>query len=267
MFLGGLNVPADLRQTYGLAAPPPLFIGFTRGWPLLLRCVLSYIAAGWPADGIHVVENTGAQLANSRGRLTLQNPSYLNHTTLARLGVNDVLVYSFEAGPDDRPRPGDRPWHFYDDADRDDALRPTPAGHPAYRTIYENCQRDLNATLARGERWAFRWYQDDHLTLVNRDAMDAVGGWDSLIPCYATDCDMNARLAMDGWSTRHRRVGIINDVSTQLEDLAVLYRRTVSSSVSIHVVRDSAQICTTNIVTSGRPRALGQAANTREGLQ
>ncbi|KAK2035838.1 hypothetical protein LZ31DRAFT_308082 [Colletotrichum somersetense] len=251
-------VPPNLHETYGLAAPPPLFIGFTRQWPLLLQCVVSYITAGWPAEGIYVVENTGAQLANARGQLTLQNPFYLNHTTLARLGVNvirapallsfaqmqnmflheahargrphyfyshqDVVVYSFEAGPDDRHRPGDRPWEFYDDADREDALRPAPVGTPGYRTLYENCLRDLNATLARGERWGFRWYQYDHLTLVNRDAMDAVGGWDSLIPYYATDCDMNARLAMDGWTMKHRRAGIINDVSTNLEDLAALYR-------------------------------------------
>ncbi|GKT56483.1 hypothetical protein ColTof4_08971 [Colletotrichum tofieldiae] len=253
------NVPRpDLHKAYGLDRPPPLFIGFTRQWPILLQCVVSYITAGWPASGIYVLENTGVQVANARGNLTLQNPFYLNHTTLRRLGVNvlqapallsfsqmqnmflheahargwpqyfyshqDVLVYSFEDGADDRHRPGDRAWEFYDDADRDEGTRPTAAGRPGYRTIYENCLRDLNTTLARGERWGFRWYQYDHLTLVNRDAMDAVGGWDSLIPYYATDCDMNARLAMDGWTTKHRRAGLINDVSTHLEDLAVLYR-------------------------------------------
>ncbi|WQF82294.1 hypothetical protein CDEST_07308 [Colletotrichum destructivum] len=253
------NVPRpDLHKTYGLDRPPPLFIGFSRQWPILLQCVVSYITAGWPASGIYVLENTGVQFANARGNLTLQNPFYLNHTTLRRLGVNvlqapallsfsqmqntflheahangwpyyfyshqDVLVFSFEDGPDDRHRPGDRAWEYYDDADRDEGARPAAAGQPGYRTIYENCLRDLNTTLARGERWGFRWYQYDHLTLVNRDAMDAIGGWDSLIPYYATDCDMNARLTMDGWSMKHRRAGLINDVSTHLEDLAVLYR-------------------------------------------
>ncbi|OHW90950.1 glycosyl transferase family 8 protein [Colletotrichum incanum] len=253
------NVPRpDLHKTYGLDRPPPLFIGFTRQWPILLQCIVSYITAGWPASGIYVLENTGVQVANARGNLTLQNPFYLNHTTLRRLGVNvlqapallsfsqmqnmflheahahgwpqyfyshqDVLVYSFEDGADDRHRPGDRKWDFYDDADREEGMRPAAAGRPGYRTIYENCLRDLNATLARGERWGFRWYQYDHLTLVNRDAMDAIGGWDSLIPYYATDCDMNARLTMDGWTMKHRRAGLINDVSTHLEDLAVLYR-------------------------------------------
>ncbi|WYZ37019.1 hypothetical protein EsH8_II_000525 [Colletotrichum jinshuiense] len=253
------NVPRrDIHKEYGLDAPPPLFIGFTRQWPILLQCVVSYITAGWPAGSIYVVENTGVQVANARGELTLQNQFYLNHTTLRRLGVNvlrapallsfsqmqnmflheahargwpyyfyshqDVLVFSFEDGADGAHRPGDRAWEFYDDDDEREGLNPPAAGERGYRTIYENCLRDLDAAVRRRERWGFRWYQYDHLTLVNRAAMDAIGGWDSLIPYYATDCDMNARLAMDGWTMKHRRAGLINDVSSHLEDLAVLYR-------------------------------------------
>lgn len=41
---------------------------------------------------------------------------------------------------------------------------------------------------------------------------------------HRSDCDMNARLEMDGWTMKHRRVGIINDVSTVMEDLLALYR-------------------------------------------
>ncbi len=63
----------------------PLLIGFTRNWPLLLQCVTSYLAAGWPARDIYVVENTGTMGANRAGRLTLQNPFFLNHTQLADL--------------------------------------------------------------------------------------------------------------------------------------------------------------------------------------
>jgi len=225
---------------------------------MLLQCVVSYLTAGWPPESIYVVENTGVQNSNVDGKLTLQNPFYLNHTTLHRLGVNimqtpvlmtfsqmqnfflstavsrswpyyfyshqDVLVFSFEDGRDTINRPGDREWFFYDDGERMDIMRPAAAGQSGYRTIYENCLRELNQTLESGERWAFRWFQYDHLTLVNRAALDAVGGWDSLIPYYGSDCDMNARLQMDGWTMRNRRVGIINDVSTVLEDLAALYR-------------------------------------------
>ncbi|KAI1495830.1 hypothetical protein F5X99DRAFT_402316 [Biscogniauxia marginata] len=247
-----------LHREYGLSYMPPLFIGFTRQWPMLLQCVVSYITAGWPPESIYVVENTGVQNSNTDDKLTLQNPFYLNHTTLNRLGVNvlqtpvllsfsqmqnfflatahsrnwpyyfyshqDILVFSFEDGADDSERPGDREWFFYDNEDEQDIMRPPAAGQDGYRTIYENCLRELNRTIEREERWAFRWFQYDHLTLVNREALDAVGGWDSLMPYYGSDCDMNARLEMDGWSMRHRRVGIINDVSTVMENLAAFYR-------------------------------------------
>ncbi|KAI1491604.1 hypothetical protein F5X96DRAFT_459230 [Biscogniauxia mediterranea] len=253
------NIPRPgLHREYGLSYLPPLFIGFTRQWPMLLQCVTSYITAGWPPESIFVVENTGVQNSNANGKLTLQNPFYLNHTTLHRLGVNvlqtpvllsfsqmqnfflstahardwpyyfyshqDVLVFSFEDGADDLERPGDREWFYYDDEDELDMTRPPAAGELGYRTIYENCLRELNRTIEREERWGFRWFQYDHLTLVNRAALDAVGGWDSLMPYYGSDCDMNARLEMDGWSMRHRRIGIINDVSTVMENLAALYR-------------------------------------------
>ncbi|KAI0842772.1 hypothetical protein F5Y06DRAFT_284189 [Hypoxylon sp. FL0890] len=253
------NVPRPgIHREYGLSYMPPLFIGFTRQWPMLLQCVVSYLTAGWPPESIFVVENTGVQDSNAQGRLGLQNPFYLNYAALRKLGVNiiqtpvllsfsqmqnfflsvaharswpyyfyshqDVLVFSFEDGPDTLKRHGDRDWFFYDEQDEADIMRPAAAGQDGYRTIYENCLRELNRTLEREERWAFRWFQYDHLTLVNRAALDAVGGWDSLIPYYGSDCDMNARLEMDGWSLRHRRVGIINDVSTVLEDLSALYR-------------------------------------------
>lgn len=70
----------------------PLFVGFTRNWSQLLQCVVSYIAAGWPPEDIYVVENTGVMYANREGRLTLQNPFYLNHTQLKILGVNIIIV-------------------------------------------------------------------------------------------------------------------------------------------------------------------------------
>ena len=76
----------------------PLMIGFTRNWPQLLQCVVSYIAAGWPPEDIYVVENTGTMDANRDGLLTLQNPFYLNHTQLGMLGVS-VIVVSFPLLP------------------------------------------------------------------------------------------------------------------------------------------------------------------------
>src|SRR3569833_830578 len=255
------NVPRPgLHTEYGLSYLPPLFIGFTRQWPMLLQAVVSYITAGWPPESIFEVENTGVQGTNAAGKLTLQNPFYLNYTSLQRLGVNiletpallsfsqmqnfflatarqrswpyyfyshqDVLVFPFEDGADTTTRPADRPWELDDAQDEADVMRPPAAGQPGYRTLYENCIRELNRTVAKSEteRMAFLWFQYDHLTLVRREALESIGGWDNLLPYYMSDCDMNARLVLDGWKMRHRRVGIINDVSTTLVDLAALYR-------------------------------------------
>jgi hypothetical protein len=118
----------------------------------------------------------------------------------------------------------DRPWEFYDQDDERAAMFPPAAGEPGYRTIYENCLAELQDTQERGERWGMRWYQYDHLTLVNLESFEAVGGYDSMIPYYNSDCDLNGKLTMDGWSTKFRRVGIINDVSTVMTDLGALYR-------------------------------------------
>ncbi len=149
--------------------PPQLFIGFTRQWPTLLQAVMSYIAAGWPANGIYAVENTGVHNSNRDGKLSLQNPFYLNHTTLKRFGVNvvqtptllsfaqmqnffmslayqfetphyfyshqDVVVFSFETGPDNTTRPGDRPWQFL--RRRGSADGHEPARRPAARIPYD----------------------------------------------------------------------------------------------------------------------------------
>lgn len=253
------NVPRpELHHEYGLSYMPPLFIGFTRQWPMLLQCVTSFITAGWPPESIVVVENTGVQNSNRQGKLSLQNPFYLDHAALKRLGVTvlqtpvlltfsqmqnfflsaahdrawpyyfyshqDTIVYSFEDGADTIVRPGDRDWVFYDEDEKHDIMHPPAAGQKGYRTIYENALRELNVTLDREDHWAFRWFQYDHLTLVNREALDAVGGWDDLIPYYNSDCDMNARLAMDGWTMKERRIGIVNDISAVFDNLLMLYR-------------------------------------------
>ncbi|KAF7881795.1 uncharacterized protein EAF02_006483 [Botrytis sinoallii] len=76
----------------------PLFIAFTRNWPLLQQTVVSWITSGWPAEDIYVVENTGTMRSNEFGRLSLQNPFFLNHTRLHMLGVNVIVtptLYTF----------------------------------------------------------------------------------------------------------------------------------------------------------------------------
>lgn len=225
----------------------PLLIGFTRNWRLLQQVVVSYITAGWPPEDIYVVENTGVMHSNKDGQLSLQNPFFLNHTRLNMLGVNilitptlytfaqvqnyflwtavenkwpayfwshmDLAVLSFE----------DR----YHDAHPED-LNPSPND---FQSLYNHCVSALrNVTSPSPETglvkpWALEFFSYDRLALVNTDAYQKVGGWDTLIPFYGTDCDMHERLAMEGFEIRDWDAGAIWDIASSLDDLEVLYRK------------------------------------------
>lgn len=188
------NVPAkNLHQKYSLKTAPPLLIGFTRSWPVLLQTVVSYITAGWPPEQIYVVENTGVQQANARGQLSLQNPFYLNHTTLKTLDVNVVqtpVLLSFAQLQNfylSLSYTRDWPYYFWSHQDvlalsyedGHDGLT-TKAGEQGYRSIYELCLHHLNETVTTDEAWAFRFFAYDHLTMVNPRALEALGGWDTV---------------------------------------------------------------------------------------
>lgn len=219
----------------------PLVIGFTRNWPQLLQCVSSYIAAGWPPEDIYIVENTGAMYANRDNQLTLQNPFYLNHTQLQILGVNvlvtptlltfaqlqnfyawtalaknwteffwshqDVVAFSFEKEfrphTDDNSRSADR----------------------ANYSLYARAVAILRYLRQPGiPKWANHFFAYDHLTLVHRDAVLDIGGWDTHIPFYSTDCDFYLRQKWAGYFQGSTQVGIIIDTSTVLDDFAAFFR-------------------------------------------
>ncbi|KAK0634339.1 hypothetical protein B0T17DRAFT_611366 [Bombardia bombarda] len=221
--------PSLLQAPKANRAPPrkwrhynratPLLIGFTRNWPQLLQCVVSYIAAGWPPEEIHIIENTGVMYANRDGMMTLQNPFYLNHTQLAMLGV-DVIVtptlltfaqlqnfYAWTALSQNWTE------YFCPERDKDQSTLYTRAA---------GLLRYLRHPTA--PRWAHHFFAYDHLTLVNRDAILAVGGWDTHIPYYASDCDMYARLMWAGYWQGESEIGIIYDVATVLDDVGALLR-------------------------------------------
>ncbi|KAK0714021.1 hypothetical protein B0T26DRAFT_649541 [Lasiosphaeria miniovina] len=227
----------DVHKEYDLDVAPPLLIGFTRSWPILLQAVVAYITAGWPADQIYVVENTGVQQANARGQLSLQNQFHLNHTTLKTLGVNVVttptllsfaqlqnfyLSLTYAHG---------WPYYFWSHMDvlpmsfEDGFAGKTPKYSDAgYKSIYTLALEALRDARANSPRWAIRFFAYDHLALVNPAAFEDVGGWDTLIPYYITDCDMHSRLGMRNWTMADAKAGIITDVSVALDDLLVLYR-------------------------------------------
>lgn len=219
----------------------PLFIGFTRNWPQLLQCVSSYIAAGWPPEDIYIVENTGVMFANRDNQLTLQNPFYLNHTQLRTLGVNvlvtptllsfaqlqnfyswtalernwteffwshqDVVAFSFEK--EFRPH-------------TDESRR---SSDKANYSLYARAVAILRYLRQPGTpKWANHFFAYDHLTLVNRDSVLDIGGWDTHIPFYSTDCDFYLRQKWAGYFQGSTQIGIIIDTSTVLDDFAAFFR-------------------------------------------
>ncbi|KAI1857965.1 hypothetical protein JX265_010995 [Neoarthrinium moseri] len=232
-------LPNNLPPVPHVPEHTPLLIGFTRNWPMLLQCVASYIAAGWPADDIYVVENTGTFRSNKDGKLGLQNPFFLNHSQLKTLGVHvlttptllsfaqlqnyylhtavqrgwetffwshqDVLVFS-----DEEVKKKDRDHDYQEDP---------------YATLYERAvglMRYLNEPDM--PEWATHFFAYDHLTLVNRDAYLEVGAWDTHIPFYATDCDIYLRLHWAGYWQPQSEAGLIFDVSAPLDDVGALFR-------------------------------------------
>lgn len=226
-----------LHKEYDLPIAPPLLIGFTRTWPILLQAVVSYITAGWPPEQIYVVENTGVHMANTRGQLTLQNPFYLNHTQLRKLGVNVIqtpVLLNFAQLQNfylDLATRRDWPYYFWSHQDvltlsyEEGREGLTPRyNETGYKTVYELACHWLDDARKNDDHWAVRFFAYDHLALVNPRAYEDVGGWDTLIPYYLTDCDMHSRLLMANYTMIEKPAGTVTDTSTALENLLALYR-------------------------------------------
>lgn len=240
------NSSADLPPIPSWNKPPsphlndstPLFIGFTRNWRLLQQAVVSYITAGWPPEDIYVVENTGTMKSNENGRLSLQNPFYLDHRRLISVfGVNVLttptllsfaqLQNFFLATALDRGLDHYFWGHMDVVALSDESRKPFVS---LYMRAVEALRENLSPDYARDEkgrsgRWAIRFFAYDRLALVNTAAYEEVGGWDTMIPFYLTDCDMHSRLGMAGLKQEDAYAGLIYDLGTSLDDLITLYRR------------------------------------------
>ncbi|TDZ23498.1 hypothetical protein Cob_v003342 [Colletotrichum orbiculare MAFF 240422] len=227
----------NVYSNYNLPVAPPLLIGFTRSWPLLLQTVVGYVTAGWPANQIYVIENTGVHESNAKGRLSLQNPLYLNHTQLQLVGVNvirtPVLMNFAQLQNFFVSLSKEKKWPYYFWSHMDSLVLSLeegvdgvsgPVNAPDYQTIYDLAVRELNHTLHTDERWGARFFAYDHLALVNPEAYEEVGGFDTFIPYYMTDCDMHWRLEEAGYSMNDAKAGIIQDVASVLDDLRILYR-------------------------------------------
>ena len=222
----------------------PLFIGFTRNWRLLQQVVVSYITAGWPPEDIYVVENTGVMNSNRDGKLSLQNPFYLDHKRLIKiLGINVLITptlltfaqlqnfYTYTAVQ--------KLWDQYFWAHMDTVIvsdeewESKPAEDskekPEYKSAYIRAVEVLRESMAPSYGptgpLATRWFSYDRLALVRTQAFVDVGGWDTLIPFYMTDCDMHERLWMGNMSIEGAEAGKVWDVDSALDDLEILYHR------------------------------------------
>ncbi|KAK5989855.1 hypothetical protein PT974_08117 [Cladobotryum mycophilum] len=227
----------NIHKQYGIDFAPPLFIGFTRSWPILIQCVVSYITAGWPAEQIYVIENTGVQRSNVEGKLSLQNPFYLSHKALKKLGVNVVqapVLMTFAQMQNYftyLAQQNDWPYYFWSHMDvlvlsYEDGMdgQYPKANEEGYKSVYEMCLEALRLAVENDPHWANRFFAYDHLSLVNRAAYEEVGGWDPFISYYMNDCDMHSRLLMHNWTQKDAKAGIVTDVSTVLDDFRAFYR-------------------------------------------
>jgi hypothetical protein len=215
----------------------PIFIGFTRNWLLLQQAVVSYITAGWPPEDIYVVENTGTMNSNKLGKLSLQNPFYLNYDRLTNVfGVNVISTPTYLTFSQLQnfylhlAIENDWDYYFWGHMDvvaisQEDYKDPVTG---KYESLYSRSVQDLRKTVnehGRRGRWAIRFYAYDRMALVNRYAYEEVGGWDSQIPYYGSDCDMHERLSMAGFKQQTEQNGLVYDVGAPLEDVSVLFRR------------------------------------------
>jgi hypothetical protein len=175
--------------------PTPLFIGFTRNWPLLQQVVVGYITAGWPPEGIYVVENTGTMLSNAKRLLNESNPFYLDHHRFKNVLGENLLItpallsfaqlqtlYLFEAVSREWPH------YFWSHMD---VLPQSWEDRAPYKSLYSRAVDVVRECLAPGyardaagreHRWGLRYLSYDWLSLINTATMLELGGWDPMVP-------------------------------------------------------------------------------------
>lgn len=231
--------PADLPPVPSWNRPPAehvpettrLYIGFTRFWPLLQQVVVSYIAAGWPPEDIYVVENTGTFDANKNGKLTSRNPFYMDYNRLTKVfGVNVITMPSLQTFAQLQnfylSEAINNGLDFYFWGHMDVAVlshEEDPTSKSLYMRAVETV-REAQKPDYKDNPWAIQFFAYDWLAAVNTARFVEIGGWDTMISYYGTDCDMHSRIAMAGMKTVVADAGWVFDVTNSLDDLEVLYR-------------------------------------------
>lgn len=244
---------------------------------------MSYITAGWPPSDIYVVENTGTFDANKNGKLTSSNPFYMDYHRLTSIfGVNVITTPSLQSFAQlqnmylSEAINNNLPYYFWAHMDtvaqtHEDAVPYRSLYQIAIDTIRESVAPDYLLDKETGEKanWAIRFFSYDWLALVNTSAYIQVGGWDSMINYYGTDCDMHSRLAMNNLKTPIADAGQVFDVGKSLPDLEVLYRRKKKDGVTKREERitgstfdDEKQLL--NVTDSGVANLISHHANSTD---
>jgi hypothetical protein len=210
-----------------------LFIGFTRNWPMLQQVVTSWIVNGWPPEDIYVVENTGTLYSNKKNLLTIQNPFYINYERLTKVfGVNVITTPTLLTFAQLQnffvAKAVDMEAEFFFWSHMDVVCFPPEDSEP-HQSIYSKAvdvyRKILTAAPGSEEaKIGAVWFAYDNLSLVRVAAYEAVGGWDSQIPYYMTDCDMHERVMMAGYTFLNNPLPGMNDVAEALPDLRRMFR-------------------------------------------
>ncbi|CCG82516.1 Predicted protein [Taphrina deformans PYCC 5710] len=209
-----------------------LFIAFGRNWFMLQQCIVSYIAAGWPASDITVFDNSGTMTANLKGQLSIENPAYVNVTRLRQFGVHyertPALLTFSQLQNYFLSTAMDRGLDYYFWGHMDVAVIGDETAEP-YRSFYENILADLRTTVHNLDNWVLHFYNFDWLTLVNTKSYDLMGAWDTSIPYYTSDCDFYSRVTMwgeefkNGFDLKSIEMPSIYDSVQPLADLSVFF--------------------------------------------
>ena len=200
---------------------------------------MSYITAGWPPEDIYVVENTGTFDANRKGLLSPSNPFYLDYHRLTKIiGVNILTTPSLQTFAQlqnmylSEALNNNLTHYFWGHMDvvvqtHEDVTPYKSLYEIAVDTVRESFEPDFGKDPETGEKpdWAIRFFAYDWLALVRAESYAKVGGWDTMISYYGTDCDMHNRLLMNGFINPIADAGQVFDVARSLDDLEVLYRR------------------------------------------
>ena len=208
--------------------------------------MVSYITSGWPPEDIFVVENTGTMYSNKHGRLSLQNPFFLNHTRLESFGVNIIITpalltfaqlqnfYIFQAL--------ERGWdhYFWGHMDvlalseeqwpvKDGQFTGLYARAVDHLRLFSSSDYLRNSDTGQQQDWAIQFFSYDWLALNNVKSFLKVGAWDPFVSFYKADCDMHSRFRMHGIAMPVADTGRISDVAC-CADLNLLFRRKIDPS-------------------------------------